>query len=81
MRLQVTLRQVGALAARYHAAHVEGAAVALLNALHRVGAAIQVEAGKQEQLKHQLTRSHQVCDASIIQNAEFQVKLHDADLG
>lgn len=44
MRLQVTLRQVRALAAWHHAAHVEGAAVALLDALHRVGAAVQVQA-------------------------------------
>lgn len=46
MRLQVALRQVRALAARHHTAHVEGAAVALLDALHRVGAAVQVEAGR-----------------------------------
>lgn len=44
VRLQVTLGQVGALTSWYDAAHVEGAALALLDALHRVGAVVQGEA-------------------------------------
>lgn len=63
MRLQVTLRQVRALAARHHAAHVEGAAMALLDALHWVGAAVQVEAGKHRQHTESVggAPAHQSC--------------------
>lgn len=46
MCLQVTLGEVGALAPWHDTAHVEGAALALLNALDRVGAVIQGEAEK-----------------------------------
>lgn len=42
--LQVALRQVGALASRHDAAHVEGTTQALLDALHRVCAAEHGEA-------------------------------------
>lgn len=45
VRLQVALGQVGALAALHHAAHVEGAAVALLDPLDRVCAAVQGQTG------------------------------------
>ena len=41
MGLQVTLGQVGALASLHLAAHVEGAAQALLYALDLVGAAVE----------------------------------------
>lgn len=45
MGLQVTLGEVGALAPCNNTAHVEGATLALLNALDRVCAVIQGEAG------------------------------------
>lgn len=41
--LEVALRQVGTLAPRNDAAHVEGAPLALLDALHRVHALIQIQ--------------------------------------
>lgn len=41
--LQVALGQVGALASRHNAAHVEGTTLALLDALHRVCAVVQSE--------------------------------------
>lgn len=41
--LEVALRQVGALAPRNDAAHVEGAPLALLDALHRIHALIQIQ--------------------------------------
>lgn len=59
MRLQVALRQVRALAAWHHAAHVEGATVALLDALHRVGAAVQVEAGRHRKQTLKTSAVHQ----------------------
>lgn len=43
--LQVALGQVGALASRYNAAHVEGTAQALLDALHWVCTVVHGEAG------------------------------------
>lgn len=43
MGLQVTLGQVGALAPRHNTAHVEGTALALLDALHWVCAVVQGE--------------------------------------
>lgn len=46
MCLQVTLGEVGALAPWHNTAHVEGTALALLNALNRVCAVIQGEAKK-----------------------------------
>lgn len=45
MGLEVPLGQVGALASRHDAAHVEGTSLALLDALDRVGAAVQRETG------------------------------------
>lgn len=42
--LEVTLRQVGALASCYNAAHVEGTTLALFNALNRVCAVIEGQA-------------------------------------
>lgn len=44
MGLQVTLGEVGALAPRHNTAHVEGTALALLDALHWVCAVVQGEA-------------------------------------
>lgn len=44
MSLQVTLGQIGALASRHYTAHVEGTTLALLDALHWVGAIVQSEA-------------------------------------
>lgn len=44
MGLQVSLGQVGAFASRDNTAHVEGTTLALLDALHRVGAVVQSEA-------------------------------------
>lgn len=41
MGLEVTLRQVGALASRYNTAHVEGTTLALLNALNCICAVIE----------------------------------------
>lgn len=49
MGLQVTLGQVGALASRHNTAHVERSTLALLDALHRVGAVVYGEAKTQEQ--------------------------------
>lgn len=46
MCLQITLGEVGALAPWNNTAHVEGTALALLNALNRVCAVIQGEAEK-----------------------------------
>ena len=44
MGLQVALGQVGPLASRHNTAHVEGTALALLDALHRVCAVVKGEA-------------------------------------
>lgn len=44
MGLQVTLGEVGALASRHNAAHEEGTALTLLDALHWVCAVVQGEA-------------------------------------
>lgn len=62
--LQVTLGQVGALASRHHAAHVEGAALALLDTLHRVCAVVQ---GQTEHTRHttSVTHKHHKSDCTL----------------